>query len=554
MNPATSIVQGDIRFGCVQRGKLKRRLGMTYDEFKRRLASQLAAANESDDGILVSIELDLGLREFAANNPNSLKQVRVDLAEQNGDAPAVGNEKSTDVPTETFRLARKFGSPVIRDRYEFRERLGEGSFGEVYRAWDSDLTRDVAIKVSKKDRLSGQIAIDSYYGEAKAAASLQHPSIVTIHDVQQSDGQVFIIQEFVDGGNLAKFCEPGNDEAFVVDLFAQLLEAISVAHQQGWIHCDLKPANILLDKKGRIRIADFGLALHESTVSEHRGEVAGTANYMAPEQIRGESHRFSGETDIWSLGVIFYQLLVGQRPFNGRTRSEIFENILERDPKPPRQINPSCSPALQRICLRCLSKYKTDRYPSAADVLDDLSHWRATSEIVSSSSVDQEIVFRGLRSYEQEDAFFLDLLPGARDRDGFPPQVRFIKNCLEQFDSSQARPVVLVSGPSGSGKSSLIKAGVIPYLCSSVRAKYIDALAYTPDSALKRYLADLSESADGEWLLSDRLRAVRHGLPHNEKVVLIIDQFEQWLKMDSDTFAELRDALRQCDGAKLQRS
>jgi WD40 repeat protein len=155
-------------------------------------------------------------------------------------------------------------------------------------------------------------------------------------------------------------------------LLATVADALHYAHHRGFVHRDLKPSNILIDRFGRPHVGDFGLAIHEDRQRSHKGECAGTPSYMAPEQVRGESHQLDGRTDIWSAGVILYEMLTKRRPFRG-DREELFEDILKRDPKPPRQIDDTIPPELERICLKCLAKKTTDRFSTAADLARALS-------------------------------------------------------------------------------------------------------------------------------------------------------------------------------------
>ena len=164
------------------------------------------------------------------------------------------------------------------------------------------------------------------------------------------------------------------------EIITRVAEAVHYAHKQGFVHRDIKPANLLIDKEGRPHIADFGLALHESVQRKRAGERAGTPVYMAPEQIRGEAHRLDGRADIWALGVVLYEMLSGRRPFAGDSFAEISDEILHREPKPPRQIDEAISTELERICLRCLEKPVIHRYQSAAELAEALAKFSVPAQ------------------------------------------------------------------------------------------------------------------------------------------------------------------------------
>jgi len=198
-----------------------------------------------------------------------------------------------------------------------------------------------------------------------------------VYDVgRQEDGTPFIVMEYVDGVSLAGLLKGGGlAPPRAVALMVQMAEAAHYAHKQGFVHRDLKPGNVLLDAEGNAHLADFGLAVHDSTQRQHAGEYAGSLAYMSPEQVRGETHRLDGRADIWSLGVILYQMLTERCPFAGDNLQEICDEILRRDPKPLRQIDDRIPAELERICLKCLAKPASDRYLTARDLARDLRAW-----------------------------------------------------------------------------------------------------------------------------------------------------------------------------------
>jgi tRNA A-37 threonylcarbamoyl transferase component Bud32 len=262
--------------------------------------------------------------------------------------------------------------------YEILEELGKGGMGMVYRARHHSLDRVVALKMLRSGELSDPSELRRFTAEARAMARLDHPHVVPIYEVGEHQRQPYFTMKLLVGGSLHGHLERfRTDPRRAVELAEKVARAVHYLHEHKILHRDLKPLNILLDEHDEPFVSDFGLAKflecgQDLTVE---GTVLGTLPYMAPEQARGQTHLFSPRTEVWTLGVILYELLTGRRPFAAQDRTERTRLILAADFPPPRSVRPEIDPALESILLRCLQPAPADRYASAGALAEDLGRW-----------------------------------------------------------------------------------------------------------------------------------------------------------------------------------
>lgn len=477
--------------------------------------------------------------------------------------------------------------PARIGRYRVERLLGQGGFGLVYLAFDEQLHRHAAIKVPHRALVDSAETVAEYLEEARIVAGLDHPHIVPVFDVGSDDSfPCYIVSKFIDGTDLASLLKQRcQTRQIAASISALVADALHHAHTQGLVHRDVKPSNILIDRAGRPFVVDFGIALREQDAASS-ASFGGTPGYMSPEQARGEGHRVDGRSDIFSLGIVFYEMLVGRHPFRGNAAADLLNQIATREPRPPRQIDDTVPKELERICLKALAKRSSDRYTTARDLADDLRHYLQQEEqspndspVVantaspshselrtsdptpiatdpSSQRTHLHVVPKGLRSFDEHDAdFFLELLPGPRDRNGLPESIRFWKSRIEETIDEQTFSVGLLYGPSGCGKSSFLKAGLLPRLDQCVTTVYVEANDVDTEARIRngihRVWPNLSERDD----LVSTFTAIRRSqnVSHDQKLLIVIDQFEQWLHSHSgEEQSELVLALRQCDGVRLQ--
>ena len=262
--------------------------------------------------------------------------------------------------------------------YELLEEIGRGGQGVVFRARQKSLNRIVALKVIRLGQWASKVHLKRFRLEAEAAASLEHPGIVPIHEVGERDGSCYFSMKFIEGGQLDEVVRrtPMSIRQ-AAELIAKVARTVHYAHEHGILHRDIKPGNILLDAKGEPHLTDFGLARlveSESSVTQTL-DVLGTPSYMAPEQAVGNNEAISSVTDVYGLGAVLYQLLTGQPPFAGGATYETIKLLLDTEPKQPRLLNQKIDHDLSTICLKCLEKDPKRRYPSALAFAEDLERW-----------------------------------------------------------------------------------------------------------------------------------------------------------------------------------
>ena len=478
---------------------------------------------------------------------------------ESGAADSVDQLKTLLQSAEVSGPGLEAAESIGAGRYRLDRILGEGAFGRVYLGYDTELRRAVAVKVPSPGRFSSAAELENYLSEARMAAQLDHPNAVTVYDAgRTAAGGVYVVSQFIDGGTLESEIRAGGlTEREAVRLLIPVARALHAAHLRKIIHRDVKPANILISRVGRIPyVADFGLAIHGD---QHPAEyaIAGTPAYMSPEQARGEGHRLDGRSDLFSLGVVMYEMLTDSRPFRGGSLRETLSQVISAAPRSLREFRARIPSELERICLKALAKRAVDRYGDLEEFANELQMWLdgngAGGQLPGASkAVEVRLIPRGLHCFTRDDAAaYLRLLPGPVDRDGLAESVSFWVRRLSGSDAGPPLQVGVIYGPSGCGKSSLMRAGIVPRLAAGVDVLYVEAAGVETErrleSALRRCVPGLPVQED----LAGLLALIRQR--RQRRLVLVIDQLEQWLsgrQLEADGL--LVRALRQCEGEYLK--
>jgi clan AA aspartic protease (TIGR02281 family) len=361
-----------------QRGEVECRIDAFKKAWSRGERPRIADSLPTDPKLrkailleLVYIERELRIKAGELVSIESYQkdfpELAADLAKPTTLPPGETSTKSMDEPPSpaTDKCPSRIG------RYKIEKVLGSGGFATVFLGFDEELQRPVAVKLLA----TKGVAVADYLKDGRIPANFDHPNIVPVHDAgQTADGLLYVVSKYIEGTNLrARIQQKAFSAADSAELIATVAEALHYAHTRGVVHRDIKPENILIDGKGKTYVADFGIALRDEEFGKGPdNQLIGTPSYMSPEQARGEGNLVDGRSDVFSLGVVLYELLTGINPFRAENWAKSVSQIATVEAKPLRQIDDLIPKELESICLKALSKRPTDRFPTARDFADEL--------------------------------------------------------------------------------------------------------------------------------------------------------------------------------------
>jgi WD40 repeat protein/DNA-binding SARP family transcriptional activator len=421
--------------------------------------------------------------------------------------------------------------------YRLLEQIGEGAFGVVYRAIQPKVHRDVAVKAIHPNQANDPDFIRRFEAEAQFIARLEHPHVVPLYDYWREPGGAYLVMRFLRGGNLAEALDGG---AFEPERAARMLDqvggALASAHRQGVVHQDVKPSNILLDEEGNAYLADFGIAKDVAAYERTEpGAVKGSLLYLAPEQIRGET--ITPRTDVYALGVVLYEVLVGEHPFADVADLAVYERRL-REPLPPaRHQRKDLPPGVDDVIATATAKDPRHRFRDAQSLADAFRNALSTGDVTVAAAaplLEARNPYKGLRPFVEADA------------DDFFGREAFVERLLKRWMRSGPQRFLAVVGPSGSGKSSAVRAGLVPALrrggVEGSEGWFVTDLVpgrhpmEQVEAALLRVAAEpppglLETLESGPRGL---LQAVDRVAPKDSELVLVVDQFEEVFTLTED--------------------
>lgn len=353
--------------------------GLIAEEYRVRSRwGDAPAAVEFARGFDVPPERIVPQLEAVANELAEEETVSPSFLEDDETLPPRPADKEDDLTSPQIETANDHDTVGRFGNYDLLFEVARGGMGVVYKARQRKLNRVVALKMIKSGQLASDDEVQRFYAEAEAAARLDHPAIVPVYDVGCEGDQHFFSMGFVDGASLQDGLKSGPlAPREAAELLKRIAAGVEYAHRNGIVHRDLKPANVLIDQDGQPRITDFGLAKNTEIDSglTATGQVMGTPSYMPPEQAAGNSSEIGPRSDVYSLGAILYCLLTGRPPFQAAGMMDTLLQVLEKDPVPPRQLNPAVNADLETICLKCLQKQPGKRYSTTAALIDDLDRY-----------------------------------------------------------------------------------------------------------------------------------------------------------------------------------